>query len=173
MPPQVYVPSLYSCSRSDPEESDPEESDPEESDPEESRGGLGVLDETLMRPEVRVGIAMTIKEVPPIFSYGTCMPSSCTAEDLKASVDSFLNPVGKKAKFVDCHVEDEPNNLNAGDIVFVHFNKPSFIPSFLAIIIAFSFSVILSVLGVIMFCATTVDLSINYSEKHELRKGDH
>lgn len=30
----------------------------------------------------RVGVAMANK-VPPIFTYGTCMPSSCTAEDLR------------------------------------------------------------------------------------------
>lgn len=34
-------------------------------------------------PDPRVGAAMVNKEVPPIFSYGTCMPSSCTAEDLR------------------------------------------------------------------------------------------
>lgn len=31
----------------------------------------------------RVGVAMVNREVPPIFTYGTCMPSSCTAEDLR------------------------------------------------------------------------------------------
>ncbi|KAK8389789.1 hypothetical protein O3P69_009056 [Scylla paramamosain] len=106
--------------------------------------------EGFIAPDVQVGVAMTAPKVKPIFSYGTCMPSTCTADDLEASINSILNPVGKKARHIDCHVEDEPNYLNAGDIVFV---------------------VILSVLGSVMLLGTTIDLCINYYDSHELRKG--
>ncbi|XP_045103020.1 nose resistant to fluoxetine protein 6-like [Portunus trituberculatus] len=103
-----------------------------------------------MSPDVQVGVAMTDPNVLPIFNYGTCMPSTCSAEDLEASINSILKPVGKMAKHVDCHIEDEPNYLNTGDIVFV---------------------VILSVLGSVMLLATVIDLSINYYDTQELRKG--
>ncbi|XP_050737494.1 nose resistant to fluoxetine protein 6-like isoform X2 [Eriocheir sinensis] len=98
----------------------------------------------------RVGVAMVNKEVPPIFTYGTCMPSSCTAEDLRASIDDALQPVGKTAKFVDCHLEDEPIEFTNGDIFFISF---------------------LSVLFAVLLAAAVVDLCINHLEKHELRKG--
>ncbi|XP_071543592.1 nose resistant to fluoxetine protein 6-like [Panulirus ornatus] len=101
-------------------------------------------------PSARVGAFMTIPAMPPIFSYGTCMPSSCTEDDLRVSLDKMLEGVEKSVNNVDCQTKDQVKTLTAGDIVFI---------------------IILAILGFLLLAGAIVDISINYWDVQHYRKG--
>ncbi|CAL4064215.1 unnamed protein product, partial [Meganyctiphanes norvegica] len=82
-------------------------------------------------------------------SYGTCMPDSCTKDDFKVSLEEIL-PAGHAAKEVDCHTKDEELTWKPKEYLFM------------------------GVMGFIAFLvvvAAAVDLTINYMDTQELRKG--
>ncbi|KAK4287177.1 hypothetical protein Pmani_039749 [Petrolisthes manimaculis] len=61
----------------------------------------------------RLGLGMGVL---PYVSYGTCMPSTCTAEDLQVSIEALR---GNDSDLqVDCYVKDEEKTLYTWDIVF-------------------------------------------------------
>ncbi|XP_047501948.1 nose resistant to fluoxetine protein 6-like [Penaeus chinensis] len=102
--------------------------------------------DTLMAgPATRVGASMTATSFPSIFQFGTCIPSSCTSEDMMASLNVTMHIGGKKPSYVDC-LEDK--ELDGGDIAYI---------------------VVLSVLGALMLGGALADWLIG--EKQELREG--
>ncbi|XP_063598104.1 nose resistant to fluoxetine protein 6-like [Penaeus indicus] len=96
-------------------------------------------------PATRVGASMTNSGFPSFFQFGTCIPSSCTAEDMMASLNVTMHAGGKKPRYVDCF---EGKKLDGGDIAYI---------------------VVLSVLGALMVGGALADWLIG--EKQELREG--
>ncbi|KAK3855366.1 hypothetical protein Pcinc_038228 [Petrolisthes cinctipes] len=86
--------------------------------------------------------------VLPYVSYGTCMPSTCTAEDLQVSIEALRG--NESDLHVDCYLKDEEKPLYSWDIVFIVF---------------------LAIMGTLLFLASVVDIAINHFNKQHFRKG--
>lgn len=100
----------------------------------------------LEAPAARVGPAMAgSSAVPSFFQFGTCIPSSCTSEDMMASLEATMRKGGKRPRHVDCLEEKE---LDGGDIAYI---------------------VVLSILGALMLGGAFADWLIG--ENQELREG--
>nr|XP_045595367.1 nose resistant to fluoxetine protein 6-like [Procambarus clarkii] len=54
------------------------------------------------------GVAFAVLATPLPFSYGTCIPSTCTTEDMQDSVNVTLEEYGMKLVRVTCHADDDP-----------------------------------------------------------------
>jgi len=82
-------------------------------------------------------------------TYGTCMPDSCSREDFKVSLEEIL-PTGNAAHVVDCHTLDEELQWEPQDIAFM---------------------CVMGFIAFLVVAAAAVDLTINYMDAQELRKG--
>ncbi|XP_069960471.1 nose resistant to fluoxetine protein 6 isoform X3 [Cherax quadricarinatus] len=100
-------------------------------------------------PSVQPRIKLVLPSFPLSF-YGTCMPSSCTADDLKVTLDDRLRTFEKKARVVDCQTMQDTVDLNAADIAVI---------------------VILCIFGTLLLAGAVCDISINFYNKQHYRKG--
>ncbi|XP_042869485.1 nose resistant to fluoxetine protein 6-like [Penaeus japonicus] len=98
----------------------------------------------------RVGVAMTYPAVPPLFQYGTCIPDSCTKEDMEASLNERLSVAGKEVRYLDCKTEDEVVEFDAGDIAYI---------------------VVLSILGALLVAGALAEFIMSQTDTQHLRKG--
>ncbi|XP_045603365.1 nose resistant to fluoxetine protein 6 [Procambarus clarkii] len=98
-------------------------------------------------PQPRIGAFMP---AIPLYFYGTCMPSSCAADDLRVSLDARMSALGKQTSAVDCQTRNDTKTLEAADIVVI---------------------VVLTVLGGLLLAGAALDIGINYSDQQQLRKG--
>ncbi|XP_042891509.1 nose resistant to fluoxetine protein 6-like [Penaeus japonicus] len=96
-------------------------------------------------PTVRVGASMLNTAIPAFLQFGTCIPSSCTSEDMMVSLEATMSSAGKKPRHVDCFEEKE---LDGGDIAYI---------------------VVLAILGALMVGGALVDWLIG--ERQNLREG--
>lgn len=60
-----------------------------------------------MLPGLRSGVSLAKLANPLPFTYGTCVPSSCTAEDVEASVAGVLAQDGLEVEGVHCQLDEE------------------------------------------------------------------
>ncbi|XP_071543591.1 nose resistant to fluoxetine protein 6-like isoform X2 [Panulirus ornatus] len=86
----------------------------------------------------------------PLFHYGTCIPTSCSAHDLMVSLSEKLNGTSKEVASLDCHSKEDVESFTSGDIAFI---------------------VVASVLWFLLLAAAIVDISINYWDVQHYRKG--
>lgn len=98
----------------------------------------------------RVGVALTYPATPPLFQYGTCIPSSCTKEDMEASLMERLSVAGKEVSYLDCKAEDDVTAFNAGDIVYI---------------------VVISILGFLLLAGALAEFIMSQTDSQHLRKG--
>ncbi|PYZ99257.1 hypothetical protein A6K26_010200, partial [Gammaproteobacteria bacterium 2W06] len=96
----------------------------------------------------RVGVALTYPATPPLFQYGTCIPSSCTKEDMEASLMERLSVAGKEVSYLDCKAEDDVTAFNAGDIVYI---------------------VVISILGFLLLAGALAEFIMSQTDSQHLR----
>ena len=85
-----------------------------------------------------------IEQLLKLMSFGRCIPSSCSEDDLKNGLENFFIETGYstlKPIIYNCHTEDEEQEIEAADWVMI------------SIIIAFA---------ILITIGTIVDLSIKY-----------
>ncbi|XP_066982156.1 nose resistant to fluoxetine protein 6-like [Macrobrachium rosenbergii] len=103
--------------------------------------------------ETEVRMAPIVDRGVSSFTYGTCIPASCSVEDLRESIDHQLQEMGLNLKIsrAACQVEEHPSfEFTPGAIVMI---------------------VILAVEGSLILFSGLLDLWISYAKKDELRKG--
>ncbi|XP_068229853.1 nose resistant to fluoxetine protein 6-like isoform X1 [Palaemon carinicauda] len=91
-------------------------------------------------------------DYPALYSlYGTCMPSSCTQEDLHISLNYNLAKWNKSVSLIDCQTEDPPDiDFTAGQIVMI---------------------CLLSLFAFLLLSGAAIDTWIECTGKTEMRRG--
>lgn len=101
--------------------------------------------------DLRSGIPMEDPSSPLPFSYGTCIPSSCTAEDMWISVNETLASLGLVLSHIECYnVDDPPEDLTPGDETMLAF---------------------IGILGVLVALSTIYDVTTSQLNRSHMRAG--
>ncbi|KAK7072437.1 hypothetical protein SK128_013072 [Halocaridina rubra] len=103
------------------------------------------------RPTLRV--PMVVASTPqflPILSYSTCMPSTCTQQELRDSLSPALFQSGYELQTVKCQTEDEHHELSPGEIFGIVF---------------------FSILGIILLSASVIDVWADYYAERNFKSG--
>ncbi|XP_037070378.1 nose resistant to fluoxetine protein 6-like [Pollicipes pollicipes] len=73
--------------------------------------------EPILPPLIQLSGQSTV--MPPSASIGLCIPSSCSAEDLRLSLQQRMPSLQVDLLETDCHVEGETTKFSAADIVML------------------------------------------------------
>ncbi|XP_042873772.1 nose resistant to fluoxetine protein 6-like [Penaeus japonicus] len=99
----------------------------------------------------RGGIPIEDPTSPLPFSYGTCIPSSCTSEDMWISVNETLASLGLLLAHVECYNVDDPaEDLTPGDQTMLSF---------------------IGILGVLVALSTIYDVTTLHLDRSHMRAG--
>ncbi|XP_071536043.1 nose resistant to fluoxetine protein 6-like isoform X2 [Panulirus ornatus] len=106
--------------------------------------------ETDARPRILTSMG-SASQMLAMSSYGTCLPSTCTGEQLAESLEVVLEPQGLNVSFVMCQTDAPPTlDYNAGDVIMI---------------------VVLTLLCLTAVAATVVDVWIINTDQQDLRNG--
>ncbi|XP_047480210.1 uncharacterized protein LOC125032868 [Penaeus chinensis] len=101
--------------------------------------------------DLRSGIPMEDPSSPLPFSYGTCIPSTCTSDDMWISINETLLPLGLVVSHIECYnVDDPPEDLTPGDQTMLSF---------------------IGILGILVALSTIYDATTSHLERSHMRAG--
>lgn len=68
-------------------------------------------------PDLRTpGVPVLLPQTLSLMAYGTCMPSTCTSQELRETVNEALREVELKVDSLDCQVKNHRHPLQASEI---------------------------------------------------------